>query len=83
MLFIFVKTDILLKNKRSLFSVNRACSLIPTFTLCRWTSTTKSSCLHQQRLWLLLRRVQSTLVPLAPEGDQQFSAGCLASVLTQ
>ena len=84
MLLIFVKDHCLLKNNWTLISVNKSMLLGSIPTCGSWTSTTKSWCLHQLRLGRPLRRVQLTAGPphLAPEGDQQFSAGCLASVLT-
>ena len=84
MFFNFFENHFLLKNNWSLISVNRA-SLSTNFPFfCRWTTTTRSwlGFLSRGLSGLEEGPVNSGPPPLAPEGDQQFSAGCLASELT-
>ena len=84
MLFIFFKSHFLLKNKWSLISVNRACSHLATLSSADgqqppevgWGLSAEAGGSKEEG------PVNSGPPPLAPEGDQQFSAGCLASVLT-
>ena len=84
MLLIFVKDHCLLKNNWTLISVNN--SMLPSDML-----TLRQLDINHQKLVSSSAAagappeegpVNSGPPPLAPEGDQQFSAGCLASVLT-
>ena len=84
MLFIFIKTYFWLRNNWSLISENKACSL-------EYPRSLQMDNYQYKLVGVFISRglreemegpVNSGPPPLAPEGDQQFSAGCLASVLT-
>ena len=83
MLLIFVKDHCLLKNNLSLISFN-------TSSFVKVRNFRQLDINHQKLVSSSAAAgappeegpVNSGPPPLAPEGDQQFSAGCLASVLT-